>query len=65
MATKNNQKFYEAYAKFYRENKRPKTIPQTCPECESTNLNWCPGGTCLYPTNGVWFICADCLNEWG
>lgn len=46
--------------------KRPKL---KCPDCESTNITSCPGGTCLKPNEwarrNIKYICMDCLCEFG
>ena len=38
-----------------------------CPECKSTKISSCPGGTCLYPSKEqlakIKYICEDCLCE--
>ena len=35
-----------------------------CPECNSTKVCGCQGGTCYKPIPGIKWICENCLNEW-
>jgi len=39
--------------------------PEKCPDCGSKNIVDCPGGTCIKLTEGICWICQNCLNEFG
>ncbi len=40
-----------------------------CPQCGSSKIALCPGGTCLFPSewamSHIGYICEDCLCEFG
>lgn len=44
-------------------NTEQESIKVVCPECGSSRVSSCPGGTCMSSMDDVDWLCQECLNE--